>query len=220
VLTVFKKHHSTETLAKAVVVLALCYFLLSICSNALILTDGMYADYYQDQVDSERMSEIISKTRSFNTLKAIWEPISHLLNVIGTAFCLYLACHYKEEKIEFKSLFGLSLTCYYIFLIPALAKFFYFSVYTELSIPDYNSFSFGSLSFLTSSADPYWLKSLLETFTLFELLYWILLAYGLTKAFEFNFDDALKIVLGSYVVALTAWILVRIYVQMIVFNLS
>jgi ABC-type transport system involved in cytochrome bd biosynthesis fused ATPase/permease subunit len=45
-----------------------------------------------------------------------------------------------------------------------------------------------------------------QLLNVFEIIYWIALAYGISKLINNNFDKAFKIVLSSYIPALIVWV--------------
>jgi hypothetical protein len=211
---------SNNHLWEKILIVILFYLVIAFVSNELILTEEMYFDFYDGQIEADKVDSVIHKTRNFNIIKAIWEPFSHLLSVLGVTFCLVIGCLYYNYKIKFKQLFNEVLGSYFIFFVPTVIKFLYFLIVSDLSMKEYNNYYFGSLLFLTSIEDPFWLKSILQVFTLFELIFWVLLSYRLSKMFICDFDRSFKLVLISYVVGLALWVAVRIYVKMMLFNLT
>ena len=195
--------------------------IISFSSNEWILTREMYYDYFTSgQMEFGNIEKVISKTRNFNFVKAVWAPISHLLSAFGTAFCLNLGCLYYNHKLKFGQLLNISLISSLIFFIPSIFKFFYFIISPDISLTDYNQYSLGSLLFLTSLYDPFWLKSILEVFTLFEIMYWAALAFGLKAILTCGFDESLKLVFSSYLIGLVLWITIKIFTQTLVFNFN
>lgn len=124
------------------------------------------------------------------------------------------------KAVSFDKLVRVTLWSYLILVIPALVKFVYFVIAEDVAIEEFNNYSFGSLIFLLSSGDPFWLSSLLQVFTFFEISYWVLLGFGLSKVLTWDFDDSLRLVLSSYFVGLVFWVVARIYIKMMLFNVN
>lgn len=193
---------------------------LGLASNQWILTHENYYDYFIGSVDPDSIEAIIDKTRDFNIVKAIWATISHFLSVLGTVFCLNLGCLYYNQKIPFKKLASISLVSSLIFLIPQFIKFAHFFTINDFSLSDYNSFYPGSLMFLVSSFDPFWIKSLFQIFNLFELLYILGLVIGISVALNCSYEDSFKTVFPSYFVGLLLWFTIKTFIQLTIFNFN
>jgi hypothetical protein len=194
------------------------FFLISLLSDQLILTKEIYYDYFGNQVEDSRLSEVVNKTKSFNKVKAIWLPVSHGLSILGITIALNIGMVFTNQKVKFKNLFRIVITSYIIFLIPDLINFFYFLTHSDFSLAEYNKFSFGSLMFLLDTSDPYWLKALVETLSFFEIAFWILLAYGVLSITNLDFDQSLKMILLSYGTALIFWVVVKIYFMVVILD--
>jgi hypothetical protein len=192
---------------------------IAFLSNYLILTEEVYTNYYTGQVENDRVREMVVKTRGFNTVKALWAPLQHFITMVGATVCLFVGFMYFDLKISFKDLFKVTMISYLIFVIPTLAKFGYFLLH-EPQLLDYNSFAFGSFRGLLSSSDPYWLKSVAETITLFQVLFLLSLAYLISTKMDLSFDNTLKVVLISYGLGLALWLTISIYINMVLFNVQ
>lgn len=211
---------SNNQLLRKIVIMALFYLIIGFASNQLIMTEEVYFNFYDGQIEADKVDSVISKTRNFNKIKAIWEPFNQLLNVLGVTFCLQIGCIYYDYKVKFKQLFTEVFDSNFIFFFPAIIKFIYFLLTSNPSMKEYNNYYFGSLLFLTSIDDPFWLKSILQVLTLFELIFWLLLSFRLSKIFKCDFEKAFTLVLVSYVVGLVLWLTVKIYIKMMLFNLT
>lgn len=120
--------NSKKGLVQGIVIIIFIYVVISFASNEFILTEETYYRYFEEKIEPNRIHDVTQRVLKFNVLKAIWEPVSHLLNVLGTSICLYLGCLYYNESVSFDKLVRVTLWSYLIFVIPALVKFVYFVI--------------------------------------------------------------------------------------------
>lgn len=198
--------------------LTLTYLVLGFINHNLILTEDFYYDYLYGQVDNSRLDEVVTKTKSFSKFKIIWEPLSALLSVIGISFCINLGLMQQEDKISFGDVFRVVLISYCVFLVPNFIRIFFFIGETGFTLAEFNNYSIGSLSFLLSEDDSYWLQYIVRTFNVFEIIFWGLLVLGIKEITGWHRDSSIRLVLVSYGLGLMFWMTVHLYLTMIVFN--
>jgi len=189
--------------------LMLLFGLLAYLSDTFILTEALYQQAYGDSM--------AQKTKNFARIKLIWYLIEPLVATFFTAICLSTAFATINSKIPFEKLLRLSLLAYWVFFVPHLVKFLYFlSLEQDFTPTEYSMFSLGSLVELYDDYRKvgYWVHTLFSTFTLFELLYWLLLAQGLQVYTQWHFGKALRWVLLSYGLGLLLWITLVIFFKM------
>jgi len=194
------------------------YLIIGFINQTFILTEDFYYDYLYGQVEDSRLDELVSKTKNFSKFKIIWEPIAALLYVLGTAFCINLGLMHQDDKISFAEIFRITLVSYLIFIIPNFIRILYYIDKTEFSLSVFNNYSIGSLSFLLSEDDSYWIIYIFRTLNIFEFIYWFLLVAGVKTITGWDNDRSTRLVLISYGVGLLFWMTVHLYVTMVVFN--
>lgn len=129
-----------------------------------------------------------------------------LMKLFTVALILHSALYLSDDNVTFSSVFSIVVLAEYIFLIPAgikLATFNY--TYQHASLLDWHRYHvFSALSLFSDvPADWYYV---LQSFNLFEIAYWFLLAYGISVISARNFDSSLRIIVCSYVPALFIWV--------------
>ena len=189
--------------------LMLLFGLLAYLTDTLILTEAFYRQFYDETV--------AKKMKNFAGFKLLWYLLQPLVSTLFTATCLSTALATINFKIPFEKLLRLSLLAYGVFFVPHLVKFLYFlSLGQDFTPTEYSTFSLGSLTeFYDNYREVgYWVHTLFSTFTLFELLYWLLLAQGLQVYTQWHFGKALRWVLLSYGLGLLLWTAVVVFVKM------
>lgn len=105
----------------------------------------------------------------------------------------------------------------FLFLVPAAVKVWWFArLGPGFTLDEWQQFYFLSAASLSDRVRPVYLYPL-QTFNVFELGYWFLLAAGLRSLTGLDFDRSLRVVVFSYVPALFLWIAVVVFFAMIYF---
>ncbi|MEA1787163.1 hypothetical protein U1E44_13765 [Arenibacter sp. GZD96] len=133
-------------------------------------------------------------------------PVLLFLKITGIAWVLGIGGFFSDISLAHKRYFRIVLISEYIFLIPALVKFgwFYF-VETDFSFDQVQQFvPFSLQSVFNTTNVPQWAMYPLQLINLFEVAYWLLLAYLIDKATRTT--KGIKIVLTGYAPALFIWV--------------
>jgi hypothetical protein len=122
-------------------------------------------------------------------------------------------------KISFKRLFQIALIAEFIFIIPSLIKLGWFMfIKKDYELIDLQTFYPMSLVNLVNIGDvPIWLYYPLQTFNVFEVVYWCVLAYGLALVTRERWHKMVRLVASSYGVGLLVWL---VFVTFITINLA
>jgi hypothetical protein len=125
------------------------------------------------------------------------------------SFLLDVGCFFFNYKLKYKKIFEIVVIAEFVFLLVYVYKIIWFYHFKS----DYN---FEDLQYLYplsainitgyENLDPWWVYPL-QVLNLFELAYWLILAYLLSKELKVKFDRGISIVGSSYGVALTIWVM-------------
>ncbi len=136
---------------------------------------------------------------------------SVFFEIIINTLLIFIGMRIYNINIGFKKNIVVVTFSHFIFYFQMISEFFFikkFPVYFK-HIPR-EQFSLFSISYflrlLKISFEPS-LYYLLQTISLFEISYWMLLSYFLSVLIEQSFGRAFKIVASSYLVVLTIWLL-------------
>jgi len=140
------------------------------------------------------------------------------LRVSFTAICIYIGCFLANIKVEFGKLFKVALLADFVFVLAGIVKLVILIFFRNVST--FNDLQFQPLSLLelldSTSIDTF----LIYPFTLisvFELLYWLALAWLLSGVIEKPFGRSLRKVASSYGTGLLLWVL---FVMFLTVNLT
>ena len=123
-------------------------------------------------------------------------------------------------KARFRDIIRMVTLSELVFLVPAAVKIcWYWQARNTVDLVTWQNFYFLSAASLFTHIKPAFLLPL-QTLNVFEAAYWFLLARGLTKIAAVNFDQALKVVLVSYLPALFVWVIFMVYITVVYFPQS
>jgi len=190
-------------------------FLLIYLTDRYILTAGFY------QTNGEPLSGIPDREAGIYDALQKWVYISSavylLIKLTLITVILHTALYLRDRDVPFGNIFRLVIIADFIFLVPAVVKLLTFGyTFTNGTLLDWHHYYvLSALSFFSNiPADWYYA---LQSLNLFEVAYWFLLAYGLSKITEDDFDNSLKTVVYSYVPALVVWIAAVTFCSLLMF---
>lgn len=133
-------------------------------------------------------------------------PLLLFLKITVIAWVLSIGGFFKDISMSHKRYFRIVLIAEFIFPVPALLKIgWFFFAETDFSFEQVQQFvPFSLQSVLDTSTVPAWAMYPLQLINVFEVAYWILLAYLMDKAAKTG--EGMKIVLTGYAPALFIWV--------------
>ena len=203
---------------KAIAILIGISFLLSFVTNYLFLSDELYIQTYEKAVAIDRIMEMIKLSQKWQWLGYVFIPIAVLVRVGFTAICLYAGLFVANLKVRFRDLFKVALLADFVFVAAGVAKLVILIFFKEVNTLDDLQFQPLSLMqlFDKSSVDAL-LVYPLSLLNVFEVLYWLALAWLLTGVVEKPMGSTLKTVATSYGQGLLVWVL---FVMFLTVNLT
>lgn len=192
--------------------------LMAFALNYLFISDGIYYQSFGEKLATDRIAKIIEQSQKWQWLGYVFIPIIVLIRISFTATCLYTEYFVANHRVRFKDLFKVALLADIVFVLAGLAKLviliFFKEVYT---LDDLQS---QPLSFLElfdrKSVDTMFIYPF-SLISLFEILYWLVLAWLLSGVIEKSIVNSLKTVASSYGIGLLLWVL---FVMFLTVNLT
>ncbi|WP_147322051.1 hypothetical protein [Mucilaginibacter conchicola] len=194
--------------------ICLSFFLIWL-TGRLILTPDFY------ERSGHTLTDISDRGNSVLELMQKWIYITSGIYLILKLLCITLilqtALFLNSYEIPVSRVFRVVVCAEFLFLIPAGVKIATFSYFypngTLLNWHQYYIFS--ALSFFKDvPADWYYA---LQSFNLFEILYWFVLGYGIMRITGLNYDRSLHLVAMSYVPSLLIWIVCVTFFTLLMF---
>lgn len=188
----------------------LCSLLLgfTFLSKETLVSDEMYLNSLGDQMGVDRVKAMLQLQKEWEWAGYALVPVIYLLKLTLIALCLNIGTVLFNFKVPFSKLFRVALLAEAVFLIPVLLKLLWFLlVETSFTLEDIQYFyPLSLLNFFEPGSVAQWWVYPLQLANAFEVAYWLLLAYGLHRLLRTHYDQALTLVLTSYLPGLLLWV--------------
>lgn len=199
---------------------ALLFFLatiqgtLSILAFYALLTSDIYYNALQNQLENVKIEEFINLQGKYVWIGLAFIPLWLLIKNFVVSLCLQAGLLLNNSKLKFSDTFRIAITAEFIFLIPQLIKIGWFLFFkTDYTLTDIQQF------YPLSALNLFKIENLsalliypFQTFNLFEILYWILLAGGIKQALSTDINHGIKVVFSGYIPALVLWIICIMFI--------
>lgn len=188
-----------------------CFVFLS---NYLLVSKDIYFNTFAEQLTYEQIESIINQGKKWEWVSYAILPILTLVKLTLVASCLSIGLYFFTNRFSFKSAFGIALDAEFVFLIPSLLKILWFAIIqTDYSLQDLQMFyPLSALHFFDYTDVQPWLIYPLQLLNLFEILYWVVLAKGISQLIERDFTKSVELVLASYGTGLLLWVAVVMFI--------
>ena len=180
-------------------------------SGYILVYDGLYYSSLSEQLSYEQIEKLLAQGKKYEWLSYVLLPILSLIKLTFVASCLSLGVLLVSNRFAFKQLFGVALVAEFVFLMPTLLKILWFTfVQTDYDLQDLQYFyPLSALNFFEAKALQTWWLYPLQTFNVFEIIYWVLLIQGVEKIFPTAGLSAWV----SYGTGLVLWMAVVMFVS-------
>ena len=190
------------------------YIILIFLSNTYIVTDSFYYSVLENQYSFDTIERMIISNKRNIWLTYFFAIFFLLLKLIFTSVVLYIGIKLFELKINFNNCFRIVLLAEFIPILTSITKNLYFYIYPPNNIESLQTFNPLGISYLfKSDSIPKYLLYPIQQLNLFEVAYWILLAYGIKSFGNIDFKKALKATTLSYGVCLLIWSIFIVFLQ-------
>lgn len=201
------------------VIICILYIAFALVGNYVLISDEIYFDQFGEQLAYERIVEMVETGKKWRWLGYAILPIFILFRCFLVASCLTLGTLLLGSPTSFKNLFRIVILAELVFIIPSIIKIFWFGVFhVDYTLRDLQFFSpLSVLSLMDRESVEPWLIYPLQLLNVFELVYWLVLAYGLYDLTRERYSKMLGLVAASYGTGLLLWV---VFVVFLTINLS
>jgi len=193
--------------------------LLSFIRSTWILTDEVYYYGLSDKFTQEKVEQILKQREEFAWVGYIFIPVYYSLKIFLIGACIYIGVFLARIEIPFSALIGVAIKSEFVFVIYSAIELFWFGLidtsYTLSEVKEFNPLTLGAL-FEPGTLEP-WLVYPLRVLGVFEVLYFAMLSYQLSKALKLDWQRSFAMACKTYGVGLTLWVT---FVIFLVVNLS
>lgn len=188
--------------AICVVYLFAAYYLQSI-----ILTEQTYYNSLSGQVAEEEIAEMYKIKERMGILSYLLVPVTTFLKIFLPATCLYAAAILSSYTLSFRNAFKVALVAESAFVLATLLRLLLLAFFVDINtFGEIKQFAPLSLySIFNASSIPSYLVYPLQVINVFEIIYCVLLATGLSGLLRKKFKPMLILALSGYGAGLFCW---------------
>ena len=176
--------------------------------NAALPFEKMLFNSFYEQVSINRIKSMMYSREKWQWIGYAIVPLVLIIKWFLVAIVLDVGALLLEVKLKFKKAFQIAMLSEVVFLVLVAVKFGWFFYNRDILTLEYvQSFMPLSVTNLTNmnSIDK-WFIYPLQILNLFEVSYWLLLAYFLSTALKKTFGKALQFVAITYGSGLVIWV--------------
>ncbi|SNR39436.1 hypothetical protein [Flavobacterium sp. ov086] len=189
--------------------LSLALILLGEATKAILEIDALQYSSMAEKLTSQQLNQYFEFQNKWKWVSYFFIPIYIAIKTSIIAIVLYIGTYFFSQKeVVYKSLWTIVIKAEFVFLLVGIAKIIWFSFFqTKYNFGDIQYFyPLSALNIIGYKELETWFIYPFQTLSLFELTYWLILAYLIGKETETNMDKGLKIVAYSYGPTLLLWI--------------
>ena len=197
------------------VVLSILSVLLVLITNYVLHTDDLMLNSLSEQLTRDQLEEFMALNQKWQWVGYLSIPIVLFIKIGLISVVLFMGTFLFDKKVAYKKLFSIVTKAEFIFIIVGIIKLIWFLFSKDYTIEDVQSFyPLSALSIIGYEGLSPWFIYPFQTLNLFELLYWIALAYLIGKEIHTSTDKALKIVASSYGSVLLIWVVMVMFLTL------
>lgn len=213
-------HKKIKGFNKLLVILILLIYLINYLTEFLLDLENLIIQHLSNNLSNIQINKIIDFQNKWEWLSYAIVPIFILIKMNLISSVLYIGTFfYSKTKVTFKQLFNAVVKAEFVFLGVGILKFIWFYFFqTNYTLEDLQYFyPLSALNIVGYKGLEAWFVYPFQVLNLFELAYWLILAYFIGKlAFTTKdkgkpMDLGLKIVASSYGSALLLWVVVVMF---------
>lgn len=190
---------------------------LAFLTKSLLISDTLYFNSLVEQLSYEQIQDVVHRSKEWDWLSYLLIPLLYTIKCSLVALCLGIGLFFVTDRFEFKKLFGVAAAAEFVFLIPAVGKLLWFLfVQTDYTLEDLQLFyPLSALSIFDYHAVQPWLLYPLQVLNVFELIYWVVLAFGVARVMpQRDVNRAIGVVASSYGTGLVIWVAVVMFLTL------
>jgi len=190
--------------------IVLVNMLFILLSQTALINEIVFFNTYSEQLTYERSMELFSIMKTYSWTSYLLCPLVLIIKFSVVSVVIYIGVFFcnMQKDITMPKVFTVVIACEAVFVLAAAAKLLWFIFFAgNYTLNDMHFFYPLSLVnlFRQSEVAPYWIYPL-QAVNLFQLAYVIMLSAGLAKLSSVKRDTTDRIVLITYLPAITLWV--------------
>jgi len=177
--------------------------------NIIFGIDALQYNSMSEKLSSQQLNHFFEFQNKWMWVSYLFIPLYIAIKTCVIAVILYIGTYFfSHEELMYKSLWSIVIKAEFVFLLVFIGKFIWFYFFkTSYTLEDIQFFyPLSALNIIGYKGLEPWYIYPFQALNLFELAYWLILAYFIGKETNTNMDNGLKIVTYSYGPALLLWV--------------
>lgn len=189
--------------------------LIIMVSQLTLVNEIVFFNTYSDQLTYDNAMELFQKMRSYSWVTYAITPIVLILKFSAVSVLIFVGIFFSDlhQEATLGKVFKVVIVSELIFIAASIVKLLWFIFFAgNYTLEDMSFFYPLSLINLFSRSEvaTYWVYPL-QTVNVFQVLYVLLLALGLSKISSLRKQIADRVVLITYIPAMAAWVTVVMF---------
>ena len=188
---------------------------IAVVSQLTLIDETVFFNSYSEQLTYDRAIELFQEMRSFSWIAYAITFVMLILKFTSVSILIFIGVFFADlqREITLGNVFKVVIISELIFIAASVVKIvwfiFFVSSYTLEDLSFFYPLSLINL-FTESEVASYWVYTL-QTINLFQVLYVLMLAYGLGRVGGVRRQSTDKVVLSTYIPGLAIWIAVVMF---------
>lgn len=190
------------------------YAAISWLNNHYVLSSTLYHDSLSDHLQVAQVDQIVERLKSWEWLSYLFCFLIVPIKALLVSACIFTAVSLGSEEVSFGAVFRVVLIAEIIPFMAMFARTVWFMVHVPSTLAEMQYvYPLSILSLFKAGSLPVYCLYLFQLLNVFELGYWLALAYGLRQFIKRSFGQSLQLVSVSYGLGLFVWIVVIVFIQ-------
>ena len=190
--------------------------LTALIQQKYVLVDALYYNTFGEQLANERIDKMIEMRDEYAWLSYLLIPVIIILQVFLITICLNIGTILMNDKVGFKKLFRMVMK---VQLLPTVVRlvatvvawrFLDIKTFDDLGKSDFYAIS----ALLDMSNIPKWLHYPLHTINVLEVVFCLVLAFGIRYVLSLDYTKSLRFVGLTYGLGLLFWVTFMVFLQL------
>ncbi len=189
------------------------YALVLHIQQKYVLTEQVYYNTLGEQLTIERIDAFIDKQNTWTWLRYFFIPVTLLFQTFLVSICLATGAILLDYKLKFSAIFAMVVKAAVIY---AVGKLVYMMVVQFMDIQTIEDLIRADVFSLLGWVGkiPTWLYYPLSVVNVFEIVFWLLLAGGMSYLLQKHWTRMVGFVAATYGVGLLVWVLFIVFLQL------
>ena len=197
------------------ILLSILYVLINWLTNNYIYIDSFFYSAFGNDIVNERIKDIIILNKKMQWIIYFSIPLFFLLKLSVLAGIIYIGCFLFDKTVSFNNCFKIMLVAEFSMLLSVLLKVLWFIINEPSSIQEIQFFyPISLIQLFTPQQIPEYLIYPLQQVNVFEIVYWLLIIFGIMSFTQKDFLYAIKVTAFSYGISIFVWIVFIVFFKL------